>query len=148
MKNLDRDVYATRIRRLNDASRLLGEQGEIDRRLIEGYNKAVAMIQIEIESFVVADWISHDATDRIEAKLAELEALKEAIQDRARKLAANEELERFLSPTVSPLGAARTPAEQTKAPPEPGGDFAPSMTLEEIFDELDNGDDAERRDRG
>jgi hypothetical protein len=95
-------MYATRLERLKDADRLLWKQAQMERSLINGYWKAVAMIEIEIESYAVADSVSEDAIGRIDAKIAELDALKEEIQDRERELEANDELERFLAASGSP----------------------------------------------
>jgi len=101
MRSVGEAAYARRIQRLTDASRLLTQEATLDRRLIEGYDKVLTMIQIEMDAHLLEDSISDEATDMIDSKIVELDALKAAINDLEGQLAANEEVERFLTRTAS-----------------------------------------------
>lgn len=50
MKGLDERLYASRIEQLGRARALLGEQASRDSQLVDGYKKAVEMIEIELEA--------------------------------------------------------------------------------------------------
>ncbi len=134
MRALDAALYANRIQQLGRARALLGEQALKDNQLIDGYKKAVAMVEIELEAGAIADSIPDEATARIDAHVAELKALRESIEERERQLAAIEEVERFLNPPPR-TGVSEPTASKDHA------DLAPSIPLEHLFDDLH--DDAE-----
>ena len=137
MRVVDEQVYAGRIARLLAACQLLAEQVEIDTALMHGYDRAMAMIDIEVESLSTVGELTGTASASIDAKIAELDALKEEIQERERALVANEELESFLEASNrSALPEGKEPAQ--------GGEYAPGIPLEHLFDEPeDEGDDRE-----
>jgi len=131
MTSLDQRTYAHRIDALTRSYGLLHEQTQIDEKLIAGYDKAAAMIDIEVETLAAAGEVTEQATATIEAKIAELDALREAIREQERQLSASGELDTFLeNPNVEP----------TKAPDESSEEFAPEIPLERLFDEPDGGD--------
>ena len=129
MRDVDERLYAGRIARLVAACRLLEEQAEIDRALVSGYAKAMAMIDIEVESLGAAGEVTEAATASIDAKIAELDALREGIGERERLLTANEELEAFLGANHGLVARAPSDAEQSD-------DYAPPIPLENLFDDL------------
>jgi hypothetical protein len=102
MTALDSALYRGRIATLDAGIALLEEQVRVERELIREYARADAMLEVEIESHRVAGRFEEEALDRIAARLAELEAVREANRDMRHLLEANEEVERFLhggSPT-------------------------------------------------
>ena len=96
MTNVDKALYAARVKRLESDHRLVEEQVAIDQRLVDGYEKLAAMIDIEIESYTVEESIPEDVQVRIDERIAELEDLKGTIQHLGRQLSANDEVEDLL----------------------------------------------------
>jgi hypothetical protein len=123
---VDQRMYAGRIAGLTAACRLLAEQVEIDAALVHGYDKAMTMIDIEVESLATVGEVAESASATIDAQIAELDALKEEIKERERVLVANEELESFLE-------ASNRSALAEGKEPEQTDEYAPGIPLEDLF---------------
>jgi hypothetical protein len=98
MRHLDEGLYAVRIKRLDELCSLLERQVVLDQQLIHGFEKAIAMIDIEFDTRAVSDGMSASAVLDIDTALADLAAMKESVKELERQLAAGEDVERLLGP--------------------------------------------------
>ena len=98
MERVGRETYATRLDTLTRAIDLLSTQRDVQQRLLAGYERAIAMVEIEIESGALEDAVDDQIAAEIEAKRAELEELRERSADLERLVAANDEVARLLRP--------------------------------------------------
>jgi hypothetical protein len=96
MQEVDPQLYAARIQRLDAGVALLRRQIELEEELIREYARADEMLDVEIETLRVAGRLEEDSVDRITARLDELEAIREMNRDLQLQLEANEEVERLL----------------------------------------------------
>ena len=96
MREVDSAIYKDRIDTVGRGIATLDEQMRLDRQIIEGYGKSVAMIEIEYEAGLASGAMPADAGAVLEGKLAELKELQERQAELQRLLSANSEVEAFL----------------------------------------------------
>ena len=96
MTDVGREMYGSRIDTITRAVDLLDQQLDVDRQLLDSYNRTVGMVDIEIESGETVGTMPDDAALVLEEKRQELADLRERHADLTRQIAANEEVERAL----------------------------------------------------
>jgi hypothetical protein len=98
MERVGRDKYASRLDTLTRAIDLLSTQRDVQQQLLNGYERAIAMIEIEVESGAVGDALDDGIVEEIESGRSELDALREQSAEIERLVAANDEVSRLLRP--------------------------------------------------
>jgi hypothetical protein len=96
MLDVGAELYQTRIESIASALTTIEQQIALDQQLISGYNKAIKMLEIELETSARTDELPEDVLTMILAKSDELSAIRERNQELERLLSANEEVERLL----------------------------------------------------
>lgn len=96
MEKVGLELYGARITAVAAGLSTLERQVALDDRLIEGYEKTVTIIEIELESGATAEAIPGDLAVALAGRQAELDALAEEHRELERQLAANDEVERLL----------------------------------------------------
>lgn len=131
MEALDRNLYAGRMARLQSGLRLLRDQCTREAELLSEYDKAIAMMDLEIESHRLAEIWRPDMPD-IDMRFEKLESLRETIKQRETEIIANEEVESLLD-----REGTRKPSKQSDELEVRGHDVPP-IPLERAFDDLDD----------
>lgn len=102
MQRVGLDVYAPRIAALERALAMIDRQIELQRRLRDGYERSIDMLEIELEAGAAADAFDSSAAPHIATILSEMRELEEQQADLARQLSANAEVEHLLRPSSEP----------------------------------------------
>ncbi len=89
----DTEVLADQIAGLEKVFGVLDDRTHADRHLIDRYDRESQLLGVEIDALDIVPW---DAEGALAARLAELEALEEEIEESERRRSAELELERFL----------------------------------------------------
>ena len=101
MKSLDPTAYSSRIAVLDRVCLLLKKNSFLNLKLIDGYDRVAAMLEIEIDSLDVVISLPEESTLELDAKLSELEALREQLRGHERALAADAEVADLLAGPVT-----------------------------------------------
>lgn len=96
MEEVALPAYRPRIASIDMALDTIDKQMAIHARLRDGYDKSIAMIDIELESGVAAEQMPEDISATILASVRELQALEASQAELARQLEANVEVEQLL----------------------------------------------------
>lgn len=89
----DKEVLADQIAGLEKVFGVLDDRTHADWHLMTKYDRESQLLDVEIDALDVVPW---DADEALAARLAELEALKEEVEENERRRSAELELERFL----------------------------------------------------
>jgi len=89
----DKEVLAVQIAGLERVFGVLDDRTHADWILMTRYDRESQLLGVEIDALDVLPW---DADAALEARLAELEALEEELEENERRRSAERELERFL----------------------------------------------------
>lgn len=89
-------AYGPRIESIDVALGTIDKQIGIATRLRDGYDKSIAMIEIELESGAAAHHMREDVGAMIAESMRELRAIEESQEELARQLEANVEVELLL----------------------------------------------------
>jgi hypothetical protein len=96
MEEIGGGLYQSRIDRISQALPLIDEQIELDDRLLAACDKALKMVEIELESDSAAEAIPDDVAQALEEREHEIALIESRTNDVELMLAANEEVERVL----------------------------------------------------
>lgn len=96
MESVDPQLYQLRIERVTSAVAMLDQQIRLDDQLVDGYQRTVAMLEIEVESNTHVDELSEDIAEILRDRADQLAAIRERNEDLQLQLAANQEVERLL----------------------------------------------------
>ncbi len=96
MISVGAELYRARIEKLDAALSILLQQLALDRELVEGYGRAIQMLEIEIDSQTTTDAVPSSIVDTISAKTQELLSVRQRNQELEIALLANEEVEQVL----------------------------------------------------
>jgi hypothetical protein len=96
MLDIGSDLYQSRIGRITQALPLIDEQLDLDDQLLAACNKALKMVEIELESDSAAEAIPDDVVQALEEREHEIANIASRTKDVELMLAANEEVERVL----------------------------------------------------
>src|SRR5581483_11855671 len=99
MQRVGLDAYAPRIAALERALATIDQQMELQRRLRDGYERSIDMLEIELEAGAAADAFDASAAPHIATILSEMRELEDQQADLARQLSANAEVEHLLRPS-------------------------------------------------
>lgn len=137
MRSVDAKLYSPRLIRLGKVLEMLQRQMTLDDELANGYEKAIDMLEIEIESLDVALVIGDDAMAMIDGKVEEVAALKRMHTELEAQLAGYEEVERYLgrSGQGKALNSQASGRELANLPD------APPIPLEDLFEPETNDPD-------
>jgi hypothetical protein len=89
-------AYDSRIASIESALKTIDSQSALDRQLIEGYDRAIKILEIEYESGSIAGSLPEDVSAVVVQRQDELRAIEEHQAELARELAANVEVEQLL----------------------------------------------------
>ena len=96
MQRLDDGTYGARIADLAQARAHWARRITINERLIAGYEHEWQMLAIEIDALDMPEIFPENATETVDARAAELEALEESAGERRRRRAAEAEVSTML----------------------------------------------------
>lgn len=96
MRAVDARLYRLRLERMDAGIALLERQVRVEHELIDEYERADRMLDVEMETLRVSGRLEEEAVEQISARLAELDGIREANRELELLLEANEEIERFL----------------------------------------------------
>src|SRR4051812_10378705 len=89
------DIYRDRVAAIDRALETIEQQLVVDRRLLDGYDKSIIMLEIEYETAATADALP-EMSGLMSDRLVELESLREQQTELTRLLSANAEVEALL----------------------------------------------------
>jgi len=96
MRRLDDGTYGARIAELAQARAHWAQRIKVNERLIAGYEHECQMLSVEIDAVDMPEIFPANASETMDAKTAELEALEEAAGERRRRRAAESEVSQAL----------------------------------------------------
>ena len=96
MQRLDDGTYGARIADLAQARAHWARRIKVNERLIAGYEHEWQMLAIEIDALDMPEIFPENATETVDARAAELEALEESAGERRRRRAAEAEVSTML----------------------------------------------------
>lgn len=96
MQRLDDGTYGARIAELAQARAHWARRIKTNERLIAGYEHECQMLSVEIDAVDMPEIFPANASEAMDAKTAELEALEEAARERRRRRAAESEVSQAL----------------------------------------------------
>jgi len=96
MRRLDDGTYGARIAELAQARAHWAQRIKVNERLIAGYEHEWQMLAIEIDALDLPEIFPAGASEALDAKTAEAEAMEEAAADRRRRRAAEAEISSLL----------------------------------------------------
>lgn len=96
MMNVDSALYASRIESLQGAIADLEKLHQTEQALCESYDKAIDMLDIEIDSLEFSSTLSPDVFTNLEARLLDIQAMEQLDQELRLHLEANEEVAALL----------------------------------------------------
>jgi len=96
MSDVDIDLFKPRLDAIDRGLMTLDRQRAVDIALRDGYERAVKILDIELEAGAAAEQLGGDVAPLLLSKLDELRALEEQQADLKRELQANAEVEKLL----------------------------------------------------
>jgi hypothetical protein len=95
-RDVDARLSQQWLERMDAGIDLLERQIRVEKELIQEYDRADQMLEVELETLRIAGRLEDEAVEKITARIAELDVMREANRELELLLEANEEIERLL----------------------------------------------------